>query len=141
MRLPWLVGAVLFGGVVGLGCPPAPAKDYTPAEIATVGDLTEVMRVLSHYADPWFGRRSATDFTEADYAKMLSDAEYIEAAARAAGGPLATGRPTGFADFAKGLETKTGTWRDAAKAKDPAKVGAALEAMRLQCKGCHSAYR
>jgi len=141
MRLLWLVGSVLSGSALGLGSPAAPARSYTPAEIGSVRNPAEVMRVLAHYADPWFGRRADSSFTDEDYSQMISDAEYVQAAARTAGGPLAAGRPEGYASFAQGLETETGAWRDAAKAKNPVRVDAALEAMRLQCKGCHSEHR
>jgi hypothetical protein len=133
--------ALVVSALTGLGCPPAPKKDYTPAELAGLGDLTEIMRELSQKADPWFGRRTETSFSDADYAQMLVDAERIEAAARGASGAPAAAHPKGFADFAKGLEAQAVTWREAAKSKDAKAVDAALEAMKQQCAGCHSAYR
>ena len=136
-----LAAALVVSALTGLGCPPAPKKDYTPAELASLNDLTELMRELAQKGDPWFGRRTETSFTDADYALMLADADRIEAAARGAAGAPAVAQPKGFADFAKALELKSGAWRDAAKAKDAGAVGAALEGMLEQCRGCHSAYR
>jgi cytochrome c556 len=142
MRSTWfLFTAVVLGAFLGAGCPPAPAKDYTPAELTKLDSLTELMRVNAHFADPWMKRRADTDFTSEDYVKMAADADLIEASARGIGGTVSAAEPDGFRTFAKGLETAAGQWREAAKAKDSARVDAALETMLKQCKGCHSAYR
>jgi cytochrome c556 len=142
MRSSWILFAlVALGALLGAGCPPAPAKDYTPADLASLNDMTELMRVNAHYADPWFKRRTDTDFTVADFATMAKDAEYIAAVGHTLGGTVSSAQPEGFRTFAKGLEVAAGKWRDAAKAKDAAGVDAALEGMLEQCKGCHGAYR
>ena len=142
MRSTWMLFAVVaVGALLGAGCPPAPAKDYTPADLASLNDMTELMRVNAHYADPWLKRRTDTDFTAEDFAAMAKDAEYIEAVGRTLGGTVSSTEPDGFRTFAKGLEAAAGKWRDAATAKDAARVDAALEGMLSQCKGCHSAYR
>jgi len=142
MKWNWLlVMATLGGAISALGCPPAPKQDYPVDELARVADLTEVMRVLAQTADPWFGRRTDASFADADYAQMLTDADRVAAAARAAAGPAAGAQPAGFVDFAKALELRAGAWREAAKANDAPAVGTALEAVREQCRGCHSAYR
>jgi len=131
----------MAGALLGIGCPPAPAKDYTTAELAALGDLTELMRVNAHFADPWLKRRTDTDFTAEDFANMAKNADYLEASARGISGPGSSGRPDGFRTFAKALEAASGQWRDAAKAKDVAQTDQALQTMLAQCKGCHSAYR
>jgi cytochrome c556 len=136
-----LVALVALGALFGAGCPPAPAKDYTPADLATLNDVTELMRVNAHYADPWFKRRTDTSFTDEEFASMARDAEHVEAAGRALGGAVSRAEPEGYRSFAKGLEQAAGKWRDAAQAKDAARVGEALEGVLAQCKGCHSAYR
>ena len=142
MRFTWILfAAVTLGALFGAGCPPAPAKDYTPAELATSNDLTELMRVNAHYADPWLKRRTDTDFTTEDFAEMAKSAVYIEAAGNGLASTPSTGRPEGFRTFAQGLAKAAGRWREAAEAKDAARVDAALEGMLSQCKGCHSAYR
>ena len=142
MRSTWiLVALVTLGALLGAGCPPAPAKNYTPADLAALNDMTELMRVNAHYADPWFKRRTDSDFTAEDFAKMAHDADYLEAASRSLGGSASSGQPEGFRTFAKGLGEAAGKWREAAQAKDAARVGQALEGMLAQCKGCHSAYR
>jgi len=134
----WLpvVAATLLGG-----CPPAPAKAYTPAEVASLTSITEAMRVLAQRADPWFGRRSDSTFTAEEYAAMASDAEFVAAAGRVTGAQLAADRPNGFRDYGKGLEAEAGKWRAAAEAKDAAAATTALTAMKERCAGCHSDYR
>jgi cytochrome c556 len=134
----WLpiAAAALLGG-----CPPAPAKAYSPAEVEALGSLTEAMRVLAQRADPWFGRSGEASFSAEDFAAMITDAELVGAAARATGAQLAAGQPDGFRAYAKGLETEAGKWRAAAEAKDAAGTSAALTAAKEQCAGCHSDYR
>jgi cytochrome c556 len=134
----WLsvVGAALLGG-----CPPAPAKAYTPAEVEGLTSLTEAMRVLAERADPWFGRRGDTSFSAEEFVAMAGDAEFVAAAGRAAGAQLAAGHPDGFRDYAKGLEAEAAKWQAAAQAKDAAAATAALTAIKERCAGCHSDYR
>jgi mono/diheme cytochrome c family protein len=133
-------GSLLVLASLAAACVPAPAKTYTPDEVASIESLSELMRIQAAEADPLFGK---TSFSDADWDK----AARAGAVLRATGERVATrfgGQgefDDGFVDFAKEVAARAAELETAAEGKDAAAASAALDAMKSTCKGCHGVYR
>jgi hypothetical protein len=140
MRL-FLISTVLCISMAS--CLPKPKKNYTPAELAGVGTLTEVMRVNAHYADPLFGVRDEASFSDAQFAQMVDASKMLEATAAHMLSSFA-GKgdyDEGFADLSKKLGENATALLAAGESKNAAGASQALNAMLGSCKSCHSIYK
>ena len=137
------LGAALVAPLAGVGCVPAPAKAYSPDEIAKLESLPELMRTNAAKADPLWGKRSQASFTDAEFAAMADAGSVIQAT----GGRIAAqfggkGKyDAAFTDFANALAKQAGALEAAAKAKDAKAAGAALTEMKATCGNCHGVYK
>ncbi len=123
-------------------CLPPPKKAYSAEEIGGIDSLEELMRVNASKADPLFGIRDQTSFTDDEFARMVDAGAKIEASGTRSAGFAGTGDyDDGFADFSNKLSAQGKALADAGTAKDAAAASKALNDMRGTCKGCHGVYR
>ena len=128
--------------VSSFACLPKPQKEYTPDEVASINELTELMRVQAHHADPQFGKREQESFSAAELAEMEKTGKMLQAtSARIKSFSGKGDYDDGFANYATELGNHARALEQAAAAKEAAKVRAALEKMRTTCKSCHGVYR
>ena len=136
--------SLLIGSLVLLtACVAAPKKAYSPAEISSIGDLEEVMRVQAQQADPLFSIRSQETFSDAEFEQMLAVAGMIDATSTQLDDKF-TGTGSfddGFGDYAKQLNGTAKALQTAAEAKDAAAAGEALKEMKSTCSSCHGVYK
>ena len=128
---------------LGAACVPKPEKAYSPNEVAGIESLEELMRVNASKADPLFGIREQTSFTEGELASMADAGVMIEATAQRTAERFGGqgNYDDGFVDYAKQLATHAKALSDAAGSKDAAAAGKALTEMRNTCRACHGVYK
>lgn len=122
-------------------CVPAPKKDYTPADVAAVDDIHELMRIHAKNADPLFAISDQESFTEAELAQMKEAGALIQATSAKLENDIAKDFPEGFADLARQLGEHASALSAAASANDAAGARAALTGMKDTCRGCHGSFR
>jgi hypothetical protein len=128
--------------LMAASCVPKPERSYTPEQVSEITSLEEVMHLLAHRADPLFGIREQTNFSQEEYAHMAQAAEIIVAA----GAHLESfvGQESfddGFGTHAKELGQHGAALLEATESSNPRGAGEALSAVKNSCKDCHSAYR
>ncbi len=128
--------------LMAASCVPKPERNYAPEQVSEIASVQEVMRLLAERADPLFGLREQTNFTQEEFARMAQAAEIIVAA----GAHLETfvGQGTfdeGFGTHSKELGQQGGAMLEATESNNPKGAGEALSAVKNTCKDCHSAYR
>jgi hypothetical protein len=131
----------LFLGAVALAalssCGP-PVNNTPVAGIPAITSLTALMDVQATAADPQFGKRDQTSFTDAEFAALADTGAKIDATSKRL--KEFTKGPEWDAMGAK-LNEHANALSKAAQAKDAAGAGAALSGMKTVCKDCHSKFR
>jgi hypothetical protein len=130
-------------------CVPKPKKNYTPAEIAGVEQVNEVMRVNAHYADPLFALRDNASFSDGQFSQMIDASKMLQAAAAHMASKFAVKGDSdktgfydeGFIDLSKTMEENAKALLAASESKNAEAASAALNAMRGTCQSCHSIYK
>ena len=118
-------------------CTP-PHRDVPAKDVPALGKLDEVMDVQATVADPWFGKASATSFTEAEFTTLADVGERIQATSART---KAFSRGPGFDALADRLGGTGKELGDAAGRKDARAATQALAAMKATCKECHTKFR
>lgn len=120
-------------------CAASPSPSHTPADVATMSTLEELMAV--HEATT-SGLWSKTAFSDDDWAKAAQSAPVLKAAAaRVAERFGGQGEfDDGFVDYANIVATQAEALGAAAEAKDDAAASAAMTEMKAACDGCHGVY-
>ena len=129
----------LAAAVTLSACAASSPASHTPADVATMETLDELMAV--HKAST-SGLWSKTDFSQEDWAKAKQSAPVLKAAAtRVAQRFGGQGEfDDGFVDYANIVADQAEALGAAAEAEDAAAASAAMTEMKSACDGCHGVY-
>ena len=122
-------------------CVPAPKKDYTPAEVESVNELDEIMRIHAKHADPLFSIRDQESFSDAEFAQMKEAGDLLRATSDQLVTEFTPKFDAGFGEIAKKLGDHASALSVAAEGRDAAAARTAIAGMREACASCHGTYR
>ena len=131
-------GLLLLGllGSTNVGCGHDRAA-VTPADVASLGTLDDVMEAQEHAAEPHFSKLDRTTFSSEEFASLTRLGELLQATSAKT---LEYSRGPAFDELAKRLGTNAKALATAATASDAAGVSRALGEAKATCDACHSQF-
>jgi len=134
--LPLLPLSLLLAAFASTACGHATAP-VSPAGVASLATLDDVMETQEHAAEPQFARIGSGSFTDAEYAELARVGEILQATSKKT---LEFTRGPEFDGFANQLGASAKALADAAAAKDATAVSKALGDAKATCAACHSKF-
>lgn len=123
------------------GCVAKPKAQYSPAQMAKIDSVEEIMRVLYHELNPIWKMDSLTSISANHKELLMRASQKVEASAAVLSQKIGQGRPPDFIKYARQLQQQAGQLGQAAEKQQAAQVRGLITALGNTCEACHGQFQ